>query len=31
MEFYAGERKKELIPFVTAWMKLGSIMVSEIS
>ena len=31
MEFYAAERKKELIPFVTAWMKLGSIMVSEIS
>ena len=24
MEFYAAERKKELIPFATAWMKLES-------
>ena len=31
MEYYAAERKKELIPFATAWMKLGSIMLSEIS
>ena len=31
MEFYAAERKKELIPFVTAWMELESIMLSEIS
>ena len=31
MEFYAAERKKELIPFTTAWMELGSIMLSEIS
>ena len=31
MEFYAGERKKELIPFATAWMELDSIMLSEIS
>ena len=31
MEFYAAERKKELIPFVTAWMDLESIMLSEIS
>ena len=31
MGFYAAERKKELIPFVTAWMELGSIMLSEIS
>ena len=31
MEFYAAERKKELLPFVTAWMELGSIMLSEIS
>ena len=30
MEFYAAERKK-LIPFVTAWMELESIMLSEIS
>ena len=26
MEFYAAERKKELIPFATAWMTLESIM-----
>ena len=25
MEFYAAERKKELIHFVTAWMELESI------
>ena len=31
MEFYAAERKKELILFATAWMKLESIMLSEIS
>ena len=31
MEYYAAERKKELIPFVTAWMELESIMLSEIS
>ena len=31
MEYYAAERKKELLPFVTAWMKLESIMLSEIS
>ena len=31
MEFYATERKKELIPFATAWMELESIMLSEIS
>ena len=31
MEFYAAERKKELIPFATAWMELESIMISEIS
>ena len=31
VEFYAGERKKEFIPFATAWMKLESIMLSEIS
>ena len=28
MEFYAAERKKELIPFVTAWKELESIMLS---
>ena len=31
MDFYAAERKTELIPFATAWMKLESIMLSEIS
>ena len=30
MELYAAERKKELIPFATAWMKLESIMLCEI-
>ena len=29
MEFYAAERKKELIPFATAWLELESIMLSE--
>ena len=31
MEFYVAERKKKLLPFVTAWMDLESIMLSEIS
>ena len=26
MEFYAADREKELLPFVTAWMELESIM-----
>ena len=30
MEFYAAERKKELIPFATAWMELEIIMLSEL-
>ena len=30
MEFYAAERKKELIHFATAWMELESIMLSGI-
>ena len=30
MEYYTAERKEEL-PFATAWMKLESIMLSEIS
>ena len=29
MEFYAAERKKELLPLTTAWMELDSIMLSE--
>ena len=31
MELYAAERKKELLPFGTAWMELESITLSEIS
>ena len=31
IEFYTAKRKKELIPFGTAWMELESIMLSEIS
>ena len=31
MEYYAAERKKEPLPFATAWMDLDSIMLSEIS
>ena len=31
MKFYTSERKKELLPFGTAWMELESIMLSEIS
>ena len=31
MESYTAERKKELIPFATAWMELEGIMLSEIS
>ena len=31
MEYYAAERKKELLVIVTAWMELESIMLSEVS
>ena len=31
MEYYAAERKKELLPFARAWMELESTMLSEIS
>ena len=31
MEYYTEERKKELLPFTTAWMELESIMLSEVS
>ena len=31
MEYYTAERKKELLPFATAWMDLENIMLSEIS
>ena len=30
VEFHAAERK-ELLPFVTAWMELKSIMLNEVS
>ena len=31
MKFYSAERKRELLPCLTAWMELESIMLSEIS
>ena len=31
IEFYAAERKKDLIPFAMAWMELESIMLSKIA
>ena len=31
MEYDTAEKKKELIPFATAWKELESIMLSEIS
>ena len=31
VKYYVAERKKELLPFTTAWMELESIMLSEIS
>ena len=31
MEYYSSERKKELLPFATAWVELESIMLSEVS
>ena len=31
MEFYTSERKKELLPFATAWMELENIIISKIS
>ena len=31
MEYYAAERKKELLPFASAWTELESIMLSEVS
>ena len=31
MGYYAAERKKQLPPFTTAWMKLETIMLSGIS
>ena len=31
MDEYTAERKKDLLPFMTAWMKWEGIMLSEIS
>ena len=31
MEYYAAERKNSLLPFITAWMELNNIILSEIS
>ena len=31
MEYYTAERRKELLPFTTAWMELENIMLSEMS
>ena len=31
MEYYAAERKEELLPYATAWIELESILLSEIS
>ena len=30
MEYYAAERKKKVLPFVTAWVVQESIMLNEI-
>ena len=31
MEYYSAVKKKKILPFVTAWMDLENIMLSEIS
>ena len=31
MEYYSAVKKKKVLPFVTAWMDLEKIMLSEIS
>ena len=31
LEYYAADRKKELLPFPTAWMEAERVMLSEIS
>ena len=31
MEYYSALRKKQILPFVTTWMELEDIMLSEIS
>ena len=31
MEYYTAEKRKELLPFATAWVELESIMLSEMN
>ena len=31
MEYYSGVKRKEILPFATAWMHLESVILSEIS
>ena len=31
MEYYAADKKKDLLPFTSGWMEVESIMLSEIS
>ena len=31
MEYYAAERKKEVLPFAVAWMELETSLLSEIT
>ena len=31
MEYYTAKKKKEFLPFATAWMELEAIVLSEIS
>ena len=31
LEYYSALKKKEIVPFVTAWMDMESVMLSEIS
>ena len=31
MEYYIAVKKKEFLPFLTAWMELETVMLSEIS
>ena len=31
VEYYAAEKKKELLPFMTTWMELESIMLRDVT
>ena len=31
MEYYAADKKKDLLPFTSGWMEVESIMLSEVS